>query len=131
MAKWDMTTAEGREALERFLVKRIGYIYEDPKKPWEGWFIVQTLDGYREYLPDHVEPGWVFTPEGMVALKRWAAEKHGLCISSEPPVSRFNAPAEALVYDIVTGKEFVYEHTDDEPTSVALALARALEEMER
>jgi len=124
---WDVTTAEGRIALERCLMKRIGYIDEDLKKPWEGWFIVQTLDEYREYLPDHVEPGWVFTPEGMVALKQWAAEEYGWEIESLVG----NSFARAVVLHADPAYPRQIGKADDEPTAVALALARALEEMER
>ncbi len=103
--QWNVWTAEGRDTLERFLAK---------------------------HYPDMAifPVGWIYTGDGMVALKKWAAQEKGIIISSSYADVETGASAEAGWMDEF-GSDRVYADAPDEPTAVALALARALEEMER
>ncbi|HEY8384593.1 MAG TPA: hypothetical protein VIK82_00095, partial [Porticoccaceae bacterium] len=73
------------------------------------------------------DEGWLFGGDGMVWAKEWAHEK-GLTISSW--LDGNGACAGAGHSDPFGWNSFTVEAVD-EPTAVALALARALEEMER
>lgn len=118
MVKWDLTTAEGREALERFLMERMG---------WRRVHLL-SLPGYMREDGRTVVDGWIFTGDGMVALKRWAARSHGLIVWSyyDPLFER----GVATVYEHVKGRGRGEVGAEGESAAVALALARALEEMD-
>jgi len=116
-SEWDVTTAEGREALEYFLMTKMGYrldsVFEGTEPFWSRGDDIRDI-------------GWIFTPEGMVEAKRWAAKEYEWEIGTRV----FADSARAYILDW-GGYEVCNEvEAEDEPTAVALALARALEEMD-
>mgnify|MGYP001249732470 CR=1 FL=1 len=121
MAKWDVTTEKGREALERFLMRQMGWHYGlDPHSYSPAWF--GEIDGKRWVMPK----GWVFGPTGMITLKRWAVETYAWDV--ETLVSKDFARAVVLHADPAYPRQIATSNC--EQYAVALALARALEEME-
>lgn len=119
-----MTMAKGLDEVERSLMRQMGWHYGlDPHSYSPAWF--GEIDGKRWVMPK----GWVFGPTGMIVLKRWAAEKKGIVICSQINEGGRSAYAEACWLDEFGSNDVTVE-AGDEPTAVALALARALEEME-
>lgn len=86
--------------------------------------------GLVDFLPSEVNVGWIFTPEGMLTAKRWAAVERGICVNSEPPVPQINGLAEAGAYDVMTGQELAYVFADDEVMAGVLVLGQALKRVE-
>lgn len=127
-SEWDVTTEKGREALERFLMRQMGWEYGlDPHSYSPAWF--GEIEGKRWVMPK----GWVFGPTAMITLKQWALREKDITILSkyDRDVNGEWGYAEAWWYTGYGEDASVNARADDEPTAVALALARALEEMER
>lgn len=104
MREWDISTAEGRAELEAYVMGRMGLEVRD------------GLFGARD--PAKVrKPGWLYTGDGMVEAKRWAAREKGLRIYSMTDTHM--CFAEGYDFDVLVT-------APDEPTAVARALARAL-----
>jgi len=110
----DITTPEGRDAVERAVLEAMGYRFT--RIPETGYPVYER-NGQR------VPMGWLYTGDGMVEVKRWFAQR-GIIVSSQPATMQHGtAFAEAFWTD-----DMLWVEGPDEPTTVALALYRALEE---
>ena len=116
----DITTPEGRAVVEERIMRAMGAVGVVADDDWDrhvGW----ALDIDDE--PKCVPMGWLYTGDGMVTVKRWFAQKRDIVVSSQP-LRHGTAFAEAFWTD-----DMLWVEGPDEPTTAALALYRALEEV--
>lgn len=118
---WDVTvlqSPEGRRAVETFIMERMGYqlmLGSDGNHYW-------TKDGHM------VPEGWIYTGDGMVHLKKWAAVERGIVVTSgvwedgtAESVSEWQDPSGHVVSASV-----VY---GEEPATAVLAVGNALRKL--
>ena len=122
----DITTPEGRDAVEERIMRAMGAVGVVADDDWDrhvGW----ALDIDDE--PKCVPMGWLYTGDGMVEVKRWFAQQRGIIVSSQPATMQHGDAFAEVVWTDEDGSDKVWAEAADEPTAVALALYRALEEV--
>src|SRR5690606_15685557 len=116
----DITTPKGRDAVERAVLEAMGYRFI--RIPETGYPVYER-NGQR------VPMGWLYTGDGMVEAKRWFAQERGVIVSSQPATMQHGDAFAEVVWTDEDGSDKVWAEAADEPTAVALALYRALEEV--